>query len=482
MTALAQLMVFASAVLPVCAQQVSQEALAAHAQTAQAAERRNDFPTAVHEYEYVAAQLPQNAEMQSNLGVALYFNHELMRAIGVFRKAIALNANLLAPHLFSGLAWYRLSNPDAAVPELEKAVRMNDSDLIAHTWLGYAYTAQLRYDLALKEFQAASRLDPNDVDVWYALGQTYLQIGRDATLRLLAVAPDGGRTWQLAGEQSQLQGNRRQARDNFEGALSRRPDIPELRTVVAEMGGTVPAASAKRGDTAREDDFYGQAHEAERQARAAFERVAQIAPGSYRAHQIMGDALTAEQRLDEANEEYRIVLEIKPDLPGVHETIGKNLLRNGKLPEALKEFEAEVQLQPRSASARANVGEILLLMGRDTEAAQALTEALDMNRPPPKVYRLLGKLDLRRKEYGAAAIALKHYLSMDKDDSTAYFLLAKAYQGLGENQQMENAFALYRKTSQDSKARSGAQRELESFNNPDKASEETAGLKHNAGH
>ena len=104
-------------------------------------------PTAVREYEYLTRQLPRSAEMQSNLGVALYFDHQWERAIAVFRKAIALNPNLLAPHLFTGLAWYQLAKPDAAVSELETAVRLHASDVIAHTWLGYAYVAQSRYEV-----------------------------------------------------------------------------------------------------------------------------------------------------------------------------------------------------------------------------------------------------------------------------------------------------------------------------------------------
>ncbi len=479
---LARLVVFASIMVPACAQ-TAPEQLAAHAQAAQQAEQRNDFPTAIREYEYVAGQLPQNAEMQSNLGVALYFDHQLSRAIAVFQKAIVLNADLLAPHLFSGLAWYRLSNPDAAVRELEKAIHINSADVIARTWLGYAYTAQSQYEPALKQFQAACQLDANNIDVWYALGQTYLQIGRQATLQLLAIAPDGGRTWQLAGEQSMMQGNRQEALDNFEGALKRRPDIPELRTLIAEMGGPVSVAPAiARSGSGQEDDLYRQAHEAEHEARAAFEHVVQIAPESYRAHQIMANALAARQRQDEAIAEYRTVLKLKPDLPGIHEAIGNNLLRTGKTAEALKEFEAELQIEPRSARARMNAGQVLLLMGDDDAAGKMLTSALQMDRPPLEVYRLLGKLDLRHNDYHSAAKVLTYYVSMRKDDSTAYYLLSKAYRGLGEKENMARALGLFEKTSQDAKARSQAQRRLEPGNNETQAPEETVDLRYSAAH
>ena len=170
MTMLAKSILIAGMVVPLSAQtgaeQTGSEQVAAHARAAQQAERRNDFHTAVFEYGKVAKLLPQSVEMQSNLGVALYFDHDLARSIAVFRRAITLNPKLFTPHLFSGLASYRLSNPDAAVPELEKA-RINPSDAVAHTWLGYAYIAQFRYDEAAKEFETACRLAPDNANGWY---------------------------------------------------------------------------------------------------------------------------------------------------------------------------------------------------------------------------------------------------------------------------------------------------------------------------
>ena len=446
------------------AQTISQD-MASHAQAAHEAEQQGDFSTAAHEYEYLAHQLPRSAEMQSNLGVALYFNHQWEPAIAAFRKAIALNPNLLAPHLFSGLAWYQLSKPDAAVPALETAVRLRASDVIAHTWLGYAYVAQSRYDAAAKQFEAACRLDPKNIDAWYALGEAYLQIGRQSTLALLNSAPDGGRAWQLAGEQFQLQGDRSKALQDFEQANARRPDIAELRTTVAELGGAPKPASAPGAATAKEDALYAQAHAAEQKSRTAFEHVLSLAPDSYRAHQIMADAVALQQQDEKAIEQYRIVLQLKPDLPGIHEAIGSSLLRSGKSAEALPEFQAELELQPRSASVNTLLGQTLLLLGKNDEAEKALRSALLMDRPPPDAYRLLGKLDLHRNDYQAAADDLTHYLSVQKDDATAWYLLSRAYRGLGRTQQMNQALSQFEKASQDVKARSQAQGELERVDN-----------------
>lgn len=463
MAMLAKLLVFASMAisLPMGAQVVTQD-MAAHARLAQDAERRNDFPAAVHEYQLLASALPKSAEVQSNLGVALYFDDQLRPALAAFHRAIALNSGLMAPHLFSGLAWYRLSNPDAAVHELERAVRINSTDPIAHTWLGYAYSAQSRDEAALKEFQEASKLDPKNIDVWYALGNTWLQIGKESTLKLLALAPNGARVWELAGEQCQMRGDRKAALIDFQEAAKRRPDITELNERIVSLGGRVAPGHVEDAQSQKvEDALYEKAHDAERESDAAFQRVEQLDPNSYRAHQIMATAFASEKQDAQAIAEYREVLKLKPDVEGIHEALGEALVRSGKLAEGLSEFEAEMKAQPFSASAHMNAGRALLMLGRDDEAGKMLNAAAGLDRPPLETYLLLGKLDVRRREYRGAVTMLTHYTSLETGNSTAYFLLAMAYRGLGERDQMGRAIAQYKKTSEDAKERSGAQKELQ---------------------
>jgi tetratricopeptide (TPR) repeat protein len=459
-----KLILAASMAVPVFAQTPADD-LAAHAERAQQAERQGDFSTAVREYQFLARRLPRNAELQSNLGVALYFNHQWEQAIAVFHKALTLNANLLAPHLFTGLAWYQLSRPDAAVPELETAVHLRSSDVLARTWLGYAYLAQSRYEAATKQFQEVTRLAPDNIDAWYALGQAWLEIGRRRTIALLKAAPNGGRAWQLAGEQLQLQGDRNKALADFEQANVRRPDIPELRSAVESLGGK-PATTAvtETSGNAQEDALYTEAHEAEEKSHAAFEHVLSAAPDSYRAHQIMADAYVLQQQDDKAIAEYRTVLQLKPDLLGIHEAIGSALLRSGKSADALTEFQAELKLQPRSASVNTLLGQTLLLLGRNDEAEKSLRNALLMDRPPADAYRLLGKLELHRNNYQAAVADLNRYLAAVKSDATAWYLLSRAYRGLGDKQQMDRALSQFAKISEDAKARTQAQNELARLN------------------
>ena len=186
----------------------------------------------------------------------------------------------------------------------------------------------------------------------------------------------------------------------------------------------------------------------------------------------MADAFALQQQDEKAIEQYRIVLQLKPDLPGIHEAIGSSLLRSGKSAEALPEFQAELELQPRSASVNTLLGQTLLLLGKNDEAEKALRSALLMDRPPPDAYRLLGKLDLHRNDDQAAVDDLTHYLSVQKDDATAWYLLSRAYRGLGRTQQMNQALSQFEKASQDVKARSQAQGELERLDNQNHVDEE----------
>lgn len=436
---------------------------AAHASAAQAAEQRNDFPLAVSEYRILTSRFPHNAEVVSNLGVALYFNHQWSQAIDVFRKAIALNPDLLPPHLFSGLAWSRLSNPDAAVPELKKAVHLNPSDALATTWLGYAYSAQARYRPAVAEFETAARLDPKNVDVWYALGQTWMAIGKDATRNLLELAPDGPRVWQLAGEQCKFRGEDAQALRDFEQAYARRPTDSALRNLIVSLGATPqPTANATAAqDSAAEDALYHDAHQAEEQSRAAFARVEQLAPDSYRAHEVIADSLIARKRDLEAIAEYRTVLKLNPTLPDIHEAIGEALVRSGRLPEALQEFQEEIQIQPDSAAAHMNAGRVLLMQGHDDSAGVMLAEALREDRPPAETSVLMAKVELRDHHDRAAIAHLTPYLAKVNGDSTAWYLLFTAYREAGDQQHMHGAMDMYLKTSRDKQERNAARRELE---------------------
>lgn len=452
--------------------QTSDEDLAAHQSRAQRAEARQDFATAVSEYQILVRALPTNAELESNLGVALYFHRDFSQAAEAMRRAIHLKPELYAPHLFLGLAMAQLSRPDAAVPELEKAIALNSADPLAHTWLGYEYTAQSRFEKAAAQFEIAAEEKPGDQDVWFALGRCYLELGKAATAELTVSYPDGGRVWQLAAEQYEAQGKRDKALSFYAGALERRPGIESLQQKILALGGAVPTTKpGPAASHAPEDQLYDSVEQYETKSRSAFERVSQIDPNSYRAHQVLAESHVAANNYDAAIAEYRAVLEQKSDLPGIHGELCNALSRVAKIQEAIAECDAELAVSPYSADAYVQAARVRLLAGDDARAAVLLDQGLKLDRPPIVAYKLLAKVTFARRQYPETIAALTRYLSVETKDSSAYYLLARAYKAAGNPEKMNRAIADYKRTSAFAESQGQAPRALDSNRDEDAAAE-----------
>ena len=447
---------------PAAMAQDADNPLALHQQRAREAEAKQDFPSAVREYRALVQAVPNNAELDSNLGVALYFNRQFKEAAEILRRAEMRKPALYTPHLFLGLAMAQLGQPDSSVGELEKAVGINGDDPLAHTWLGYEYTAQSHFEKAAQQLQIAAQQKPDDQDAWFALGRCYLELGKKATVELLHNAPDGGRTWQLAAEQYEAEGNSGKALKLYISALQRRPDIAGLRQRVAALGGspTTPAA-AQDADHGEEDRFFALAHSYQAKARESFERVAQIDPDSYRAHQVLGDSLAASDRFDDAIPEYQKVLERKPDLPGIHGDLCNALSRTGRIQEAVRECDAEIAVSPYASGAYVQAARVSALKEDNARAAELLRKALALDRPPIAAYKLKARIDVAEKQYQAAVEDLTRYVAVDSKDASAWFLLARAYKAVGENAKMQQAIETYKRVADAARGSAEVQRALD---------------------
>src|SRR6266536_3421989 len=94
------------------------EALLASAQQAQA---RADFESAVEFYRRAIALHPEIPELQANLGLMYYQTGKHQQAAEAFRKAIRLKPSLFVPTLFLGLDYVKLKRFSEAVPYLKRA-------------------------------------------------------------------------------------------------------------------------------------------------------------------------------------------------------------------------------------------------------------------------------------------------------------------------------------------------------------------------
>ena len=100
--------------------------------------------------------------------------------------------------------------------------------------------------------------------------------------------------------------------------------------------------------------------------------------GNVRAYGLLGLALQADHRPEEAIAEYRNALAIKPDYDDALNNIGNCLVSLGRRREALDSYEQALQANPDLAVAHDNLAELLAGSGRFEEAAAHYRRALEI--------------------------------------------------------------------------------------------------------
>ncbi len=457
---------------PVAGQDDPSRSARQHAQAAQQAQREGDFATAIREFTILSRLLPNVAEVHSNLGVAYYFHKQRGEALAAFEKALQLKPNLISALIFSGIANYELSKPAPATKLLERAVELNPADPLAQTWLAHSYAAQARFREAADHFLVASERSPNDVDIWYGLGQAYMELGRQEVERLTEIAPKGARILQLAGDLWLLRGEPGNALALYQEALKRRPGLTEVQQIVAQLLGqqgksqrleVSPSPPVIAGSPSQEDVHYLAATQFRERAHRAFERISALGANSYRAHQVLAESLQAQERVNEALAEYRAALGLKPDLAGIHRDIGDLLMGEGKATEALEEYRAELLLRPNDAQVHYRMGRTLIVLGNGEDAEASLNQALALGGSPPAAHKELGRIYVNRGQPAKAVQSLSTYLETTANDALAHYLLMRAYRALGDAVAAERHLAKFKSLSDDEKQRASAQAALSLF-------------------
>ncbi len=179
-------------------------------------------------------------------------------------------------------------------------------------------------------------------------------------------------------------------------------------------------------------------------SKSSFDRLIQVAPGSARAHQLMGESYQAQQQFGPAEEEFRKALALQPDLAGVHLALGLIKLEAGHVEEAEKEFRAEANLSPGNGEAAWRLGNVLLKEGHPQEAIAELKRADELR---PQMVETLYDLGKAYSLVNEPAKAEKAWLQViDLNDSSdqaasAHLALSELYRKQGRtaeaNQQLE---------------------------------------------
>ena len=176
-------------------------------------------------------------------------------------------------------------------------------------------------------------------------------------------------------------------------------------------------------------------------AQSEYERLLALAPGSARAHQLLGQSYGAQGRTAEAEAELEAALAAGPPTAEVLVALGD--LRRSRLDfvEARADYSRAIGLAPDSYDALYGIGACDSYAGDHASAIGFFRRAL-RRAPDSAPARLALGISLLQKGDAAAAVTeLEQAARLEPRMRQAYYQLGRAYQSLGRSREAEAAFA-----------------------------------------
>jgi tetratricopeptide (TPR) repeat protein len=152
-------------------------------------------------------------------------------AESAYRRALKIDPHYLPAQINLGLAYFKSSDYEKAIPPLEQAVREGvDSDQV-HTLLAMSFYALHRYEEASRHYEALFSREPANTMLGYLLSESYMRSHQTDKLpgflqKLQTAAPDSPVIYMLAGEQYDRLNQTDKAIDEFLKAEAAAPQLP----------------------------------------------------------------------------------------------------------------------------------------------------------------------------------------------------------------------------------------------------------------
>jgi len=213
---------------------------------------------------------------------------------------------------------------------------------------------------------------------------------------------------------------------------------PELRISMA-------AAYSEKGDMNR--------------ALAAFEDALRIKPDHVEALRGAAELNLRLEKNEKALASLQRLVEIEPNDTQARSDLGAAFAATGNLEKAREQFQQALQLQPNNASALEGLGNVHLKLGENEEAVSLLNRAAKAD---PSAYEPRARLAaayIIQRRYANAVTECNEALRLGGTDPEIYYHLAKAYGGLGREEEARKALTRFSAMRAQSNNESGARRE-----------------------
>jgi tetratricopeptide (TPR) repeat protein len=448
------------------------------------------------EVAHLAKVSPGSSRSEQLLAESYASSKEWPSAVIHFQNALSASPNRAGLHTELGEVLLHAGKANRAIGEFDEELRHNPDSLRALARRGEAKLIQGNVDAALQDWEKAVGIDVEQTERILGLreagfGDSAMEQLSDSTHETIQTLKEGLQTRDSAAAHLALaflaeqSGNLPEATaESNLAASAMRKDTPagkcsetevkmalqheeysrvaacagkafasvssaEFRMRVAsallEAGQPDAALKALEGlsatDSVSAEAAFWRARCYEKLATAAYLRLYQTDPDSYRVHQLMGDLEAAKNDDAKAIEEYRAAIALKPSAPNLHYSLGHLLWKDLEVPEARVELEAELAMNSRHAGALNDLGNTYLFEHQPNKGLPYLLQALAANPGNVDIHRDLGTA---YSELGDFHKAEEHFkiAVINDHDGAVHYKLARAYQALGEKEKAAHEFAL----------------------------------------
>lgn len=406
------------------------------AQTPAQAERANRakgllaaqrFGEAAALYGELTKEIPNNAGLLLNHGMALHMAGEDARAIAPLEAALKLQPGIPPALLFLGASYLRTGQPGKALGPLEKFVTLDPNHLEARQMIADAATVSGQPARALPHLERLAAAEPKQPALWFLLGRSYEAAAAETFSRIEKQFPESGPFFALLAETRDESSQRRSAFFFYRKALEKSPELRGLRTAIAriyrasehpEWALSEEAAEAKLGapqcaprtaECEFRDGKYQAALRLSRQGQTV--NALYWRTKSYRA--LAGEAFAKLRTLPASVELYRMEAENHRD--------------RGRHVEAAKAWEQALRLAPGQPDLEQELVGALVAQ-KDYARAQELTGKLLKAEPgSPDLLHLQGEIYLGQQLGEEALPYLEKAVKADGGNLPARASLARAY-------------------------------------------------------
>jgi len=330
-----------------------------HSQQAKKFLGENRPDLAIPEFRAIVALDSKNVDALGNLGVLLFFQGDYANAISPLREALKLQPGLSKIQALLGMAEKRMGDYSNARIHLEKAFPRIQEEKIkiqAGMELVELFSGTGDLDKATTIVDQLSAQSPTNPEVLYAAYRIHSDLGTQAMLSLIMVAPNSALMRQLMAHELAKQGDTAGAIRNYREALKIDPGTPGLHFELAEMLNSSMSAEGRE--------------EAEREYQAALAVNSLDEKSECR----LGDLAPLRDDLQAGSSHYSRALQVQPNDAEAALGLAKTLLSMNQPQKAQPLLEHAVAVDPTSAVAHFRLSVLYRQAGRTDDAKRELEQ------------------------------------------------------------------------------------------------------------